>query len=330
MWLVLLGILLIFIVVLVNWWQDRRVRRSMQARFPEAAHDPLMGSTPARREPGFGQPPVNQASGPLDEVDPGIEAVIDIHFPQPVPGHELAEPLAGRPAGVAKPVRLFAQTPSGDHQQRLRPDETYSSLQMAVLLSNRNGALSDIEWSHLWAWAQSLAERFDGTVEGPEQADVVQQAQALDQLCSELDAQVMLFLKPQEQLTAEQGLEALREAGFLPYGDLLAWMSETGVPRFTVSLNTRPAEPDKPQLADQLVLLLDLPQTGADEQAFSRMASVGRDLAARLKAELLDDQGRPLSGQAFDAIDQQLFQLYQKLDEAGYPAGSARTIRLFS
>src|SRR5690606_31466460 len=90
--LILLGVLLILIVLVFNWWQDRRIRRRMQEHFPENDHDPLMAgsATPERREPALGvrlaaepeadDPPVHDP----EEVDPGTEAVIDIKFAQPV------------------------------------------------------------------------------------------------------------------------------------------------------------------------------------------------------------------------------------------------------
>ncbi|MFQ6711278.1 hypothetical protein OMF51_14320, partial [Bordetella pertussis] len=60
--LIALGVLLILLVLGFNWWQDRRVRRRMQAHFPSTEQDPLLGAgaqdrTAAgatRREPGMG------------------------------------------------------------------------------------------------------------------------------------------------------------------------------------------------------------------------------------------------------------------------------------
>lgn len=38
--LIALGVLLILLVLGFNWWQDRRVRRRMQAHFPSTEQDP--------------------------------------------------------------------------------------------------------------------------------------------------------------------------------------------------------------------------------------------------------------------------------------------------
>src|SRR5690606_18868054 len=92
--LIILGIVLILVVLIFNWWQDRQIRRKMQEHFPEREHDPLMGggqAAPGRREPGFGvrEPEVEQEGDDAAEVDPTTEVVIDIAFAQAVPSASL-------------------------------------------------------------------------------------------------------------------------------------------------------------------------------------------------------------------------------------------------
>ncbi|HWK61185.1 MAG TPA: cell division protein ZipA C-terminal FtsZ-binding domain-containing protein [Eoetvoesiella sp.] len=330
--LISLGVVLIVVVLCFNWWQDRRVRQRMQEHFPEGEHDPLMGGVSSgRREPGMSS--LAQRDGADDEeaeADPTCEAVIDIGFAQPVPGLQLYQAIRDVDKVGGKPVRVFATHDGNVHRMRLREDESYDSLQLAVLLANRSGALTDIEWSHLWAIAQSLAERFDGSVEGPEQAQVLARARELDALCADLDATVGLTLKLRGTQPVADVAQVLKNTGFLPYGRQMAWMSDSGVPRFTVLFDGLLVDDVQSAGVDKLDLLLDLPNSPSDEQAFSRMASVGRDLAARLDAELIDDQGRPLADGADHTIDAQLFQLYAKLESQGFPACDARTVRLFS
>jgi hypothetical protein len=335
--LILLGVVLILVVLLFNWWQDRRVRRRMQEHFPEREQDPLMASSPEqshvqhagmRREPGLHMRADGDAQGDdASEVDPATEAVIDIAFAQPVPSEQLYQGLQGLHKVGGKPVRVFVERDGGGHRARLRPQEKYVSAQLAVLLANRSGPLTDIEWSQLWTAAQSLAERFDGAVEGPEQEPVLARARELDALCAGLDAQVGLALQLSQTRALSDVSRALKEVGFLPHGGQLAWMSDQGLPRFTVLFDGHHLQDVQ---TDGVDLLLDLPNSPADEQAFSRMASVGRDLARRLDAELLDDQGRPVSGGADQAIDGQLLDMYTRLAEAGFQAGHERTVRVFS
>lgn len=333
--LILLGVVLILIVVIFNWWQDRRIRQRMQEQFPERDQDPLMGSTqaaPVRREPGFGlRDPVQEpAADDPAEVDPTTEVVIDIAFAQPVESSALQAAIQSLHKVGSKPVRIFAEREGGGHRARLRPDESYASMQLAVLLANRNGPLTDIEWSQLWTVAQSLAERFDGVIEAPEQGPVMQRAKTLDELCAGLDAQVGLALRLEGTRPVADVTRVLKEVGFLPYGHQLAWMSDTGTPRFTALYDGMHVQEVQSAGVDRVDLLLDLPNSPADGQAFSRMASVGRDLAGRLHAVLLDDQGRPVSDGTDHAIDKQLLGLYERLEQAGFQAGAERTVRVFS
>lgn len=340
--LILLGVVLILVVVLFNWWQDRRIRRRMQEHFPQRESDPLMPSSfdSPRREPGLGvqiqADPDEQDDDPEDdfddpdEVDPTTEAVIDIRFVQPVETVQLFQALESLRHVGSKPVRIFAESSEGFHRSALRPGEAYVSLQLAVLLANRSGALTDIEWSQLWSIAQKLAEQFDGSVEGPDQVPVMRQASDLDKLCASIDAQVGLVVHFSQSQNTPDVLKVLHNAGFVQYGRQLAWVSEHQIPRFTALLDGQAAFDTQQDHVQRLDLLVDIPNSPPDDQAFSRMASVGRDLARRLDGTLLDDQGNPVSDQSDQAIDRQLQALYTQLEKAGFPAGDARTSRVFS
>src|SRR5690606_14759859 len=141
---------------------------------------------------------------------------------------------------------------------------------------------------------------------------------------------VGLALRLPGTLSVPEVTRVLKEAGFLPYGRQLAWMSDAGLPRFTALFDGVALQDVQSAGVDRIDLLLDLPNSPADEQAFSRMASVGRDLAQRLDAELLDDQGRPVPDGADHAVDKQLLELYTRLGESGFDAGDERTVRVFS
>jgi len=329
--LISIGVALIAAVVLYNWWQDWRVRRSMQSRFPETERDPLMQDAPARREPGiWSSEPAPPAGGDdVAEADEACEAVIDIAFGRPVLGETLGGALQSVSRVGRKPVRIFAETDGGGHRARLREGENYVSMQLAVVLANRSGPLTAIEWSHLWTLAQNLAERFDGVIEAPEQDAVLERAQALDARCAEMDAQVGLILQLAQASTRRAIIEAATAVGFLPHGERWAWMAENGLPRFVMQFEE--GVPETPEHVHHRVdLVLDVPNSVPDDQAFSRMMAVGRDLAARLGASLLDDQGRTLSDSAAPAIDRQVSGLYDQLDKAGFLAGTERAARVFS
>lgn len=334
--LVALGAILILLVLLFNWWQDRRVRNTMKDKFPEAPADPLMTQLEAeRREPTvrIAETLAQSKAEPAvlaEDIDAATEAVIDVQFPKAVPGAELMDLLRAYLRVETKPVRLFALSAQGEHHAYPHEAEQYMGMQLAVLLANRKGPISEIDWSRLWMAAQNLAQQLDGTVDGPEQQEVIERAQQLDNLCANLDAQVGLSLRlPQPLATAEVRQVAL-SAGFMEYGKQLGWLASSGIPRFTLLFDGKPAMDLHSAQVSRLDLLLDVPNSPKDENAFSRMATVGRDLAMRLDAELIDDQGQPLTAHYDDEIDQQLYQIYEQLEDAGFNAGENRTLRVFT
>ena len=77
-------------------------------------------------------------------------------------------------------------------------------------------------------------------------------------------------------------MAVIREMGFLDYGRQVAWLADSGIPRFSVLFDGLLADEVKSASIERVDLLLDLPNSPTDEQAFSRMACVGRDLALRL------------------------------------------------
>jgi len=333
--LVALGVLLILGVLGFNWWQERRAAR-IHIDFPVSEHDPLLADPVApRREPGLVEATASVCTNEArqedrEEADPACEVVIDIVFAEPVRGADL---MTNLPRGLreigGKPVRLFAKTSDGMHRARFYEDERYASIQLALLLANRSGPISAIDWSHFWGKAERVAERFDAMIEGPDQAAVIEQARRLDEFCASLDVQVGLTLVMAAPQPAPAVLAVAREIGFSVDDGRLFWMSDVGLPRFSVT--RADGEPfDERVAVDRLVMLLDVPMSPSDERPFGRMVQVGRDLAARLDAELVDDQSKPVQEGSESVIDEQLVPLYAKLEEAGMAAGSDRAARVFS
>ncbi len=325
--LISIGAALIIVVLLYNGWQDWRARRSMRPTQPVSEHDVLMQENPVRHEPGLWESeraPV-AATDDSPEVDPACEAVIDIVLAHPVPGEALAEAVQSISRVGKKPVRVFAEREGGGHRTQVLADEAYVSLQLAVVLANRSGPLTAIEWSNLWTLAQNLAERFEGQIEAPDQDVVLKKAADLDACCAAMDAQVGLILQLAQPRAVPAITEAASGVGFVQSRGQWAWMAENGLPRFVLLVDQQAGEP--PHRVD---LLLDVPNSIPDDQAFSRMVAVGRDLAQRLDAHVLDDQGRTFQDGSVPAIDRQISALYDQLDQAGFLAGTERTARVFS
>lgn len=345
-YLIVIGAGIIVLLLAFNWFQDRRIRRRMQAQMPVIDQDPLLGdalnANEVRREPGLGganyamDTPLEAGSAHPDahvdeqEPDPTTEVVIEIAFQGPMLGVDLIPLLQPLRAAGRKSVRIFAQDTEGQLMSRLQPDGQYVSAHLAVLLANRSGPLSAIEWSQIWNRAQGLADQLECSIEGPDQQHVLEAASRLDDICAGLDTMVGLTLllgsmRPVSEVTA-----AAQSMGFVPMNGGLAWLGEYGLVCF--SLTRADAESFDAGMAsvDRLSLLLDVPCSPVDTRAFGKMAEVGFELARRVGAELVDDQLRPLQSGADVAIDERLKTIYAQLETAGFAAGSPRARRVFA
>ena len=355
--LIALGVLIILAIVGFNWWQDRRARRKMQDSLPDVGEDALFSDSKDdaeddRREPGLGKPggladlgnlgltahsdqeqsegePAIEAA-PVVEPDAVIEAVIELHLSQPLTGSEIATHLRDGLEAGRRPVRVILQTADGHLSNQLNAQQPYSTVQLAVLLANRTGPITAIEWSQIWGKAQNLAEQLEATVDGPEQNDVLARADSLDSTCATLDAQVTLTLVLRERRPVDDLVSSATAMGFVDRASHLAWIGDHGLECFTLFRADGQPLDQAASHVEQMTLLLDVPRSPANPVSFARMMEVGQELGRRVGGEIVDDQGNPLSSGADVAIDQQLQALFAQLESAGLTAGSERARRVFS
>ncbi|UOD49827.1 cell division protein ZipA C-terminal FtsZ-binding domain-containing protein [Orrella daihaiensis] len=344
--LIALGGIVILAIVGFNWWQDRRARQKMQDSLPAVDEDPLLRAIdddegPERREPGLGSLGLTAQSAdddgdavgqtaPLAEPDAMIEAVIELHMTQPVSGREIAVHLRDGFDFGRRPVRVVLQAEDGSLSAQLAAERLYTAVQLAVLLANRAGPITAIEWSQLWGKAQDLAEKLEASVDGPEQNDVLAQANELDSTCATLDAQVTLTLVLNDRRTTTDLVSSATAMGFVNHESHLSWIGDHGLECFTLSrADGQPLNAGMSHVT-QLTLLLDVPRSPSNPVNFGRMMEVGQELARRVGGEIVDDQGNPLAPGADVTIDQQLQALCSQLEAAGLTPGSDRARRVFS
>ncbi len=360
--LIVLGIIVIVVVIAFNWWQDRRVKRKMQDNLPVVDDDPLLSDGQpgeARKEPGFGlghlglvdssddsEPTFDQSEGegegeggdteplqtgkPIEEPDLVAEVVIEIHLPSPLSGSALLPALKALRSFGRRPVRVFLQVTDGRLVTAIGEERLYLAIHLAVQIANRSGAITAIEWSQVWGNAQSLAEQLDATLDGPEQNDVLEQAAHLDSTCATLDTQVGLTLLLPTQRAVSDVTGSAKAMGFIEQSGQLAWIGNHGLECFTLTLGDTEPLDDSVAGVDRLTLLLDVPRSPPSQDSFGYMLEMALELARRLGAEVVDDQGKPLAPGADAAIDEQLQTLYAQLEAAGLAAGSDRARRVFA
>ena len=219
----------------------------------------------------------------------------------------------------------------------LQPGRRYGELQAGVQLANRSGALNEIEYSEFVQKVQAFAESVGAMADFPDMLEEVGRARELDALAGPLDAQLTVTLRSNGVAWSVGYLQqAAGRHGFVPGvvpGRLVLPAAEEGAPPVLVlAFDAQAALAEDPQhsAVREAVLSLDVPQTAAASEPFPAWHRSASALADDLDALLVDDQGQPVSVQAFAAIGRELDQLYERLAQLDLAAGSPAARRLFS
>ena len=337
----IVGALLLVALLAHGWWSARRAS-------PRQADAPL--PAPQRVEPGFSEalsvpagvepdPNERRAAGARRQarLDALVDAIVPLALDAPVSGEAVtAHWPATRRAGT-KPFYIEGLNIDSGDWELPAAGQRYSELQAGVQLANRSGALNEIEYSEFVHKLQAFAEGVGAMPDFPDMLDVVARARELDGFAGPLDAQLTLRLVARsvawsvgyvQQCAARQGLVSRAVTG-----RLVLPSTEPGAPPVLVlEYDAQAALAEDPQAAAlrEVVLSLDVPQTPASLEPFPTWHKVAHALAEDMDADLLDDTGRPITLQAFDAIGKELAQLYAALETHDLAAGTAAARRLFA
>ena len=392
--LIVIGLVIIGLVLLYNWWQDQQAQKRLSRHFDQSESDPLLdgqnddldqfsplqstyGTIGSNTDgPRLGDASINegfeptvsfdptadttdepyhkvaqsqdsivesaaaepapsslQISEPDDEPGPDAmtEAVVDLRFDQPIRGRSIIEQAMRFPAADDKPIRYFAETVDGAYHAVIRPDVMYSAMQMAVLMSNRSGPLQDVNWSAAMMIADEMVQQFDADLEAPTFKQLEAHALELDDLCASLDAQVGLTLLLEGPQPINSVAEIARKRGFVDYRQTLAWLNNQGQVCFYMLFDGLALSQVESASVERVELLLDVPNCPADKLAFGKMGGAARDFAGLLRASIVDDHNQPLEhDESVAAVDAQIYELYQRLEQSGLTAASERARRVFS
>ncbi|MDR5833673.1 cell division protein ZipA C-terminal FtsZ-binding domain-containing protein [Caballeronia sp. LZ034LL] len=268
-------------------------------------------------------------------VDRRIDCVVPIRLAAPVAGDRVI-PLAQRlrRAGT-KPVTIEGK-PEGDSTWELpRNGGRYEELRAAAQLANRSGPLNELEFSEFVTGVQRLADALDGAPEFPDMMETVGMARELDGFAAQCDAQLSINILSDgapwsanyvQAVASQDGLLLSRD------GTRFVKLDAKQNPVFMLLFgDTNFLRDDLTYKGGQMItLVLDVPVADEDILPFRLMCDYAKSLSERIGARVVDDQRRPLPESALLAIEKQLMTLYAKLEQAGMPAGSPATRRLFS
>ncbi|MFC0403254.1 cell division protein ZipA C-terminal FtsZ-binding domain-containing protein [Paraburkholderia rhizosphaerae] len=275
------------------------------------------------------------SAAPPAVVDRRIDCIVPIRLGAPVAGDKVL-PLAQRlrRAG-SKPVHIEGKPEGGGTWELLQNGVRYEELRAAAQLANRNGPLNELEFSEFVSGVQQFADALDGAPEFPDMMETVSMARELDGFAAQCDAQLSINVLSDgapwsanyvQAVASQDGLLLSRD------GTRFVKLDAKQSPVFMLQFgDTNFLRDDLTYKGGQMItLVLDVPVADEDILPFRLMCDYAKSLSERIGGRVVDDQRRPLPEPALLAIEKQLMTLYAKLEQAGIPAGSPVTRRLFS
>ena len=275
------------------------------------------------------------SSAPPAIVDRRIDCIVPLRLAGPLAGDKVV-PLAQRlrRAG-SKPVHIEGKPEGGGAWELLQNGVRYEELRAAAQLANRSGPLNELEFSEFVTGVQQFADAIDAAPEFPDMMETVAMARELDGFAAQCDAQLSInvlsdgapWLANYVQAVASQdGLLLSRD------GTRFVKLDARQSPVFMLQFgDTNFLRDDLTYKGGQMItLVLDVPVADEDILPFRLMCDYAKSLSERIGGRVVDDGRRPLPETALLAIEKQLMTLYAKLEQAGIPAGSPATRRLFS
>ncbi|MGV2287512.1 cell division protein ZipA C-terminal FtsZ-binding domain-containing protein [Trinickia sp. YCB016] len=312
---------------------DIQAESTMPNGFPEeAAVEPAVAE---EREEPILPAATTISAAPPHIVDRRIDCIVPIRLGGPLAGEKII-PLAQRlrRAG-SKPVYIEGKSEGGNAWELLQNGVRYEELRAAAQLANRSGPLNELEFSEFVSGVQQFADAIDGAPEFPDMLETVSMARELDAFAAQCDAQLSINVLSDgapwsanyvQAVASQDGLLLSRD------GTRFVKLDAKQSPVFMLQFgDTNFLRDDLTYKGGQMItLILDVPVADEDILPFRLMCDYAKSLSERIGARVVDDQRRPLPEAALLAIEKQLMTLYAKLEEAGIPAGSPATRRLFS
>lgn len=234
-------------------------------------------------------------------------------------------------------VRIVGQFEGGgewhvvDHYSTAK----YSRVEIGILLANRKGPISQDTLQGACLLADRYAESHGGVAEYTDIALASRQAIDLDRFCMEVDKLIDFSVVVPDgfpfsgevlaRLVAEQGMQ------YQPSGSFVM-KDETGETLFVLT-NMEPSPfPAKGQglRTHGVTLTLEVARCKNGLAAFDGMIDLGKYLADKLSARMVDNQGRQISPSRIHQDRVVLSEACRLLNDHGIAPGGEQALRLFS
>jgi hypothetical protein len=342
-----IGAAIVAIAIVYNKWQEHKAKKSVERAFASDHDDVLMRTPEARQEPSFelgggdgdelapvtaalaaaedGMTPAAELATSL--VDPLIDCLIPLAPEIAVRGDKILPTLQSLRHVGNKPIHYIGLHVNGDWEP-ITHGGVYTKLQAGVQMASRTTALNELEYSELVTRLRALADDIGAEPEIPDMIEVMGEAKTLHRFVAGHDAQLGVNLMSNGAPWAMSTLiGALEKQGFdvRPDGRFAMPDGDGGL-LYTLSTNVTLGA----DTTSRLTLLLDVPCVAPARDGFGQMVACAKSLVGRLDATIVDDSDQPLGDEALAAINGQVLEFYQEMEESDIPAGSTRAMRLFS
>ncbi len=350
--LLAIGAVLLVALFAYNKWQERQALKRMDASMRQGVGDALLGETLPRRTAARIEPRLDGGEGaapaeaqghadsaePTDLVappgaphvdgwaeDPLLDFVLELRCSHAFDGVAALEARAQLDRlALPLPTHLAVWDPRAQHWTAPDRFGFYSEVLASVQMATRRQMLSEIEASRFVSAVQQIALTIDADFDAPEMGRLVAQASELDALCARFDVQITLTLEAQGGPMDGAVVQAAAEDAGFAAGVPGQWQKRDAQGRLLSTLTAASL------LADRLALTLDVPLAPGDSSALAALFTAAHQLAARLNARIVDDNGRPVDANAQGTIGAELEKLYEEMRAAGIEPGGPRAQRLYA
>ena len=203
----------------------------------------------------------------------------------------------------------------------------YSEMLIAVQVATRRDTLSEIDATRFIAAVQQIAVSIDADFDPPEIAHIVRQAAELDRLCARFDVQITLTLEAQAGSWTLAAIDGAATEAQMVRVEPGHWQLNDALSAPVLSMT---AASLAPSLYHRLAITLDVPRAASQPSPLPVLFITAGQMAARLDARVVDDNGRSVESVAQSAIEAELEKLMAEMRAAGIEPGSARARRLYA
>ena len=269
-------------------------------------------------------------------IDARFDLVMEVALDADSPGDEVVDGSVRLLEGVTRLVQWEGYNPILQAWEGLHPSQRYRQVRAGLQLVDRRGATPHAELHRFAAGMDAVASALGGRLSIVDLAQVAARAATLDATCGEVDIQIALRISAGSGGSfAGTRLRALVEANglVLEHDGRYRRRNDDGVVLFSLTRadgDAFVAEGMKMLSLSEVLLEMDVPRVPSAVTAFGQYQRLAQALADGLNAQIVDDNRRPLSPAAFDAIRKQVMAVNSTLQDAGIGAGSRIAQRLFS